>query len=321
MVTGLMSWQSPDGRFSENRVCLPKRLGEGYVRSIKFNNNMHLMIADQRFTDDLRIEAPPEDWPLEFIFSFGGSVQSTIEGIGETGCLDSHAAVLYMPGKKARMDIARARRNQSVSIKLDPQYVQSWLADDSSITASILHALEHKTPVMHGRPLMAAQQVALFQLLQCSLSGSASRMYLESKALELIALSLDSFAEPLNPSPTLRDTDIRKIHLARDIVLQNAVNPPGLQELAHRVGTNEFKLKSGFKAVFGTTVFGYVRKQRMEQARMMLVQGDVSVTQVALEVGYASLGHFVEAFKTHFGITPGRLLTQSRKNRVATMLK
>ena len=161
--------------------------------------------------------------------------------------------------------------------------------------------------MIHQRPLLPAQQLALFQLLQCSLTGSASRLYLESKSLELIALLLGSLHEAPNSACKLREGDIEKIHLARDILLQNPADPPSLRALARQVGTNEFKLKSGFKSIFGTTVFAYVRQQRMEQARVLLACSDSSVTQVALQVGYASPGHFVEAFKAQFGITPGRL--------------
>ena len=56
--------------------------------------------------------------------------------------------------------------------------------------------------------------------------------------------------------------------------------------------------------MFGTTVFGYVRQLRMEKARFLLETSDMTVTEIALAVGYTSLGHFAGAFKRSFGLVP-----------------
>jgi AraC-like DNA-binding protein len=70
------------------------------------------------------------------------------------------------------------------------------------------------------------------------------------------------------------------------------------------VGLNDFKLKRGFRQVFDTTVFGYVRALRMEKARALLELGRLNVTQVASATGYSCFGHFSAAFKKRFGILP-----------------
>jgi AraC-like DNA-binding protein len=83
--------------------------------------------------------------------------------------------------------------------------------------------------------------------------------------------------------------------------------PPSLPELARHVGLNEFKLKTGFRTLFGTSVFAYLRAQRMELARRLLVQRGQSVTEVALRVGYANPSKFALAFRKHFGFPPSAL--------------
>jgi len=75
-------------------------------------------------------------------------------------------------------------------------------------------------------------------------------------------------------------------------------------ELARLAGLNDYKLKAGFRQVFGTTVFGYLRQQRLEQARQLLQAQEISVTEAAATVGYSSQGHFAAAFRKQFGINP-----------------
>jgi len=53
------------------------------------------------------------------------------------------------------------------------------------------------------------------------------------------------------------------------------------------------------------TPLGYLKQQRMQQARHLLQQGKLTVAEVARTVGYGHLGHFAVAFKREFGVTPG----------------
>ena len=107
--------------------------------------------------------------------------------------------------------------------------------------------------------------------------------------------------------------EIERIREARRIIITHYANPPSISRLARQVGLNEFKLKKGFKAVFGTTIFGYVREHRMQLAKSLLLSGDMNVTEVSCAVGYSNASHFALSFRKEFGVNPGELAV-SRKN-------
>ncbi|WP_339814398.1 AraC family transcriptional regulator [Zunongwangia profunda] len=90
-------------------------------------------------------------------------------------------------------------------------------------------------------------------------------------------------------------------------MLNNISDTSSLLELAHRVGTNDFTLKKGFKEVFGTTVFGFWKEAKMEQARHLIAQQGKSVQEVAEALGYSNARHFSTAFKKTYGVSPGSL--------------
>lgn len=52
-----------------------------------------------------------------------------------------------------------------------------------------------------------------------------------------------------------------------------------LIELSRLIGLNDYKLKKGFKEMFGTTVFGYLREKRLEKAFHLLQEGTMNVTE------------------------------------------
>jgi AraC-like DNA-binding protein len=70
------------------------------------------------------------------------------------------------------------------------------------------------------------------------------------------------------------------------------------------VGINDFKLKNGFKQLYGNTVFGLLFEERMQQAKVMLVDPEISIKELSMTVGYKNLSNFTSAFKKRFGYPP-----------------
>ncbi|MFA4871248.1 MAG: AraC family transcriptional regulator [Pedobacter sp.] len=140
-------------------------------------------------------------------------------------------------------------------------------------------------------------------------TGFCKRLFLESKVIELLALQLSQFEQAQNDEPVNRLTkeDLDKMHEVKEILIANIDSQFSLRTLAHMVGTNEFNLKRNFKAAFGTTVYGYFNQYKMEQAKMMLLEGDSKISEVSSKIGYKHATHFTSAFKKYFGYLPTRL--------------
>jgi AraC family transcriptional activator of pyochelin receptor len=77
-----------------------------------------------------------------------------------------------------------------------------------------------------------------------------------------------------------------------------------LTQLSRICVLNEFKLKKGFKLLFGTTIFHYLREKRMEYARKLLLDCSLSVEEVAHKLGYEHAHHFSTAFKKFYKTCP-----------------
>jgi AraC-like DNA-binding protein len=157
-------------------------------------------------------------------------------------------------------------------------------------------------------PLM--EQI-LQQILHCSYQGWMRQVYLESKALELLSLqsahwtTISLSAEPtLSSQTSLRSDDIQRLHQAREILIKHPTEPPSLIELARQVGLNDRKLKQGFRQLFGTTVFGYLQDYRMQQAKQLLHDSDLSIAAIAAMVGYRNPEAFSTAFRRKFAVSP-----------------
>ncbi len=168
------------------------------------------------------------------------------------------------------------------------------------------------------KPLSSALECIGYQLVNCPFTGAARKLFLEGKALEILAEELGAAAGTASPKKgSYSRKEFDRLELARTILEQEYSDPPAILALSRRIGLNDFKLKRGFKDLYGTTVFGYVRKLRMEKARALLESGMYNVTEVALETGHSCLGHFAAAFKREFGVVPSRYRAGSRSDRLA----
>jgi AraC-like DNA-binding protein len=77
-----------------------------------------------------------------------------------------------------------------------------------------------------------------------------------------------------------------------------------IEDIAKAIGMNSLKLKQGFKKRYGTTIFAYITKLRMEKAKSLLMNSKLDVRQIASDVSYRHLSNFSNAFKRSFGYAP-----------------
>jgi AraC-like DNA-binding protein len=159
-------------------------------------------------------------------------------------------------------------------------------------------------------PVSTSMLNIIHNIVNCGYKNGLKRMYLLSKSIEFLVLQAEASERALNPAYKYIKTeyDEKCIFYAREYVLRHLVKPPGLSELAKIVGVNEYKLKRGFKELFGNTVFGFIADARLEMAKNHLLENNKSISQIASDLGYSSLPHFSYAFKKKFGLSPAKLL-------------
>jgi len=282
----------------------------GYKRSLNLSRGLNLLIRDYWLQETLVEENPPEAPGRTLEFGFNLHIvpdeghppepanQSSFLEFNET-----RTQHLFQPW-------AGQRRVLKIDLHLVTQAGCLTFSDDqlALIPAELQAAIATDDDDWHQPvgSISPAIQLVLQQILNCPYTGSIQQVYLEGKALELIALQTAQWLEagPTRVTQRLKPSDIDRIHQARELMAQRLNDPPSLLELARAVGLNDCTLKRGFRQVFGTTVFGYLRQQRLIKAQQLLQDTEMSVAEVTYQVGYSHAGHFAAAFKREFGVSP-----------------
>ncbi len=153
--------------------------------------------------------------------------------------------------------------------------------------------------------------VVLSQIINYKLNSSIKTLFIKAKVYELIALYFNKIEDAdVEQCPFLVDEEnIKRIKLAKEIMISRMVEPPTLKELSEEIGLSLKKLKDGFKQVYGEPVFSFLFEYKMDYARKMLESGRYNVSEVGHRVGYSTPSHFIASFKKKYGTTPKKYLT------------
>src|SRR4051794_26400310 len=91
---------------------------------------------------------------------------------------------------------------------------------------------------------------------------------------------------------------------ARDKMDRSYERPLDVAALARIALTSEAHFIRSFREVFGETPHRYLQRRRLERAMALLRETDRPVTDICLDVGFASLGTFSRTFREVLGESP-----------------
>jgi len=91
---------------------------------------------------------------------------------------------------------------------------------------------------------------------------------------------------------------------ARRLIDDDLANVPSLDQIAEQVGTYREKLSLLFREQLGTTVFAYIRDQRLDRGAQLLRETEIDIQAIALMVGFNNAGNFATAFRERVGLPP-----------------
>ena len=292
----------------------PDEIGNGFMYVIKFRPGLMLGIGDYQLWENITVSFEIQNSPVVMGFNVSTNFRATHDyGQAKKDAFmfnSGQSFISYLPEWQGIAKYPSSTPLRSVGIYLDPLLLNAFMEEhDDRIPTGMHDIVNGSNEKYYYHPLTTTPLVnmAIHQILDCPYRGSLRRLYLESKTLELITHNLAQLVVDKNGHDKtfiLQSDDIERVREARNVLIYDLEKPPTLLELARRVGINKNKLNQGFRHIFGTSVFDYLRIRRLEQARQLLENREKNVTEAAFEVGYAQQRNFSRAFKKHFGTNP-----------------
>ena len=128
------------------------------------------------------------------------------------------------------------------------------------------------------------------------------KLKMEMFLIELIRGSfIESHSDEVHPSD-------KKIYQVYDYITENFKQNISLNELCFLFNTNKTTLCYSFKKVYGITVVNYIHTLKIKEAKKLIREGNMNLTEISESVGFASLHYFSRLFKKYENKSPSEYI-------------
>ena len=229
-----------------------------------------------------------------------------VAGVGKMLIKEGQFNLIYSPTTEVVSHYDGVRENITLSIEYDMALLEEWAAY-FPLLADFLEKVKAGEPaILLPRPEWITKEIQeiTYKILHTSLKDRANQKYF-CLLINTLLFHLLYQAVQQQPASNYNNYEMNSIQAAREMIRKNIRYHFVIREIAQKVGMNEFKLKNGFRELFGNGVYEYLRSERMQIARQLLTDSGRSIKEIASMTGYRSVNSFIKAFKKMYGVTPG----------------
>lgn len=258
------------------------------------------------------------------------SLEHTHQQAGEIPklCLDHYIIGIYL-GQGCQLEwqidgVARGRLQKKMffsgCMSLIPMQHSHWARWDRSVEVLMLNLQPHLL-TRNATELLAVDQVELLPqtllddplILQIGLALKADleshrpggRLYAETLTNALAVHLLRNHSSHNHKSVHyLGGLPPTQLRLVTDYINDHLDQELGLEELAAIAQLSAFHFCRSFKRSIGFTPHQYVIQQRVERAKLLLKDGKMGISEVAIACGFTHQSHLNRHFKRLTGVTP-----------------
>jgi AraC-like DNA-binding protein len=288
----------------------PPTPASGRLEELSFGSRMAMSIDHYRLAERFDAMIPGADL-IKFHVRLSGRRLLTFDGRDKMALDSTSTAVLLHELDMPKTDhILAGHEEVSITVAMKRQrfleYLDAGSTDMPVALEDVISRYAYSPRLATASPAPDELRLAR-EILGCRRVGPLRKLFLEAKALEFVHSVLEHLISPAETrasSIRLTERDRRRLHEVRERLETTYMDGARIEDLAREFGLNRNKLCTGFRSLFGLSIFDFASGLRMDQAHRLLRESQLSVTEIAISVGYSSAGAFSSAFHRYFGFSP-----------------
>ena len=248
---------------------------------------------------------------LQVYVASSGDGEYVLSGSGPLSVTAPNMAIILEPAGGEAAEITLSGRVRYIHVSIHREALKTLYAGGEDELPAMLQTFlagDLAQSVALSLPMAGEMLRCLDSVHACALEGRRRRLFLQSKSVEILCHALEAIEHADGfESPETTRLMARGVLKAQQILNENFVDPPSLENLAHVVGLSRSGLCAGFRVILGQSVFDYIQDLRMQHALVMLNSHNTSISEIAYAVGYNHPSSFSAAVQRRFGATPTEL--------------
>lgn len=292
------------------------------LNKLRFQNIYQMLLQMGNGNFMYRIQRSGEDDNLEILTVMVNMLAEEMNGfISHKGYVNPHHTIKYLVQTSFILDALFTIKsfnsevsvllgfapedlyNQNFSIILSEESQSSWNLLKEELSRNLSHRSTLKLTYITQNKLLIPSFCVILKLLPSNdiLVSSVTNVIEETILPTILVSDIDNAKR----EGIYRMSDVQLMQKVYDYILDNLDKPlPTLKELSRIFGTNEYKLKYGFKYLFKTSIYQFYNIKRLKKAHLLIQQTTIQLKEIALMFGFSTYPNFSKAFKKLFGYSP-----------------
>ncbi len=288
-------------------------IGEkGLWNAIEIRNEIVITDINLKLKEPIEVENKYPVPLVLFCFMRQGNISATNNGKEIAKIAPGQCAIMTIPAGVTNYIYSdlEVENNLTLFVFSRPSFYNYASSYVSRFPKEVQDALMDKeTAFIHKCKMDPPTKHTLSQLIERDYNNLSHQFHIEHEMFSCFMFILNDIAmniekEKEKSTEGLHDERMGEIY---QILKNKYANPPSLMELAATFGINVTHIISAFHKSYGITPYQFVKERKLKEAKKLLAKSNISISEVAYDVGYSTPGSFTRAYKKYFGTSPSEI--------------
>lgn len=308
----------------EYLLRIPPSNGQGTICGINFTGGLGLIQYKCRFKKDTKIQFFLDQvHPLKFVYVSQGQIKHRFQNEEDSKDISQFQSAIVASNSFSGHEIFFGK-NQDIhvqSLEIDRKLFKDKMdCELKGLNGELQQLLQdhQASKSFRHNGSMSLQIADIFKTMEAFKEEDFLRkLFLEGMAYQLLTLQIMQYNDDkldVGNRSIMRLSELQQVRRIAERIESSITEISTVNELAVEAGINVNKLQEGFKYLYQNTVNGYVQKTRLNMAKDLLHNTELTISEIVGLIGLSSKSYFSKIFREKYGISPSEY-RKSRKTK------
>ena len=314
-------------RWGEYILVVANEIARGKITFITFEWGASILEYDITFYDDITLVMDTSLYnPIHFTYTTEGYSYHKFEFEEEKRKLEQFQSVIFT-NKSGGFNYRYFDKNVKIHIHLMQinrmKFLKKRLNDGSILNKklyNVFHDQQHENVFSYFGTYNLKLANLTKEFNKVKQKGMIRMLIKEGIVFQILSEHILQHNKDVQlskkPTTTLTKRELNSVRNVASKILNDVSKNYNVEQLAKECGITQAKLQEGFKLLYTRTVTEYIRHARLEEARDLMNNTDLNISQIVYTIGFSSRSYFSKIFKRKYNISPNEFLKNKQNSDV-----
>ncbi|QTD36479.1 helix-turn-helix transcriptional regulator [Polaribacter batillariae] len=303
----------------ENILTLNNKIGNGTIRSIRLEDGISLLEFSINAKKDIQISIDSNAGShINFVYCSKGKISHSFEKKEAINTIETFqtSIISNVVSEKNTITLFEGVETNTTIISVNTALKKRTSSINTTLKEAFITNKTEDYIYLGSYNLKIAENIK--QLRAIDNEGVVKALLTKGIVNLILALEIEQHKKDLkNPemaSSSLTKSEMELIKELTDYINNYPDMDHRVNVLTRKIGLTAAKVQEGFKLMHGLTVCEYVRTVRLKRSEELIVNTDLSISEIVYSLGFSSRSYFSKKFREMFNCSPSNY---KKKNRLA----